>query len=82
MSNELTQVACALAVFVPYSIASSLLKMLTGVAVNSGAIWNWVQRAGRNAMIRLEKNLPYGRVFSPQRIPLFRDYSSDIQAQV
>ncbi|MCI5125251.1 MAG: hypothetical protein D3925_12445 [Candidatus Electrothrix sp. AR5] len=31
--------------------------MLTGVEIGSGAIWNWVQRAGRNAMIRLENEL-------------------------
>ncbi|MCI5210016.1 MAG: hypothetical protein D3910_14740 [Candidatus Electrothrix sp. ATG2] len=57
VSNELKQAACALGVFVPYSIASSILKMLTGVENSSGAIWNWVQRAGQNAMIRLENEL-------------------------
>ena len=57
MSNELKQISCALAVFVPYSIASSLLKMLTGTKISSGAIWNWVQDAGQDAMIRLEDEL-------------------------
>lgn len=57
VSNEVKQIACALAVFVPYSIASSLLEMLTGVEVSSGAIWNWAQDAGQHAMIRLENEL-------------------------
>jgi hypothetical protein len=57
VSNELKQVACALVIFVPYSIASSLLEMLTGVKVSSGAIWNWVQCVGENAMIQLENEL-------------------------
>jgi len=57
VSNEIKQVSSALAVFVPYSIASSLLKMLTGVGISSGAIWNWAQDAGRRAMIRLENEL-------------------------
>ena len=57
MSNELKQISCALAVFVPYSIASSLLKMLTGIENSSGAIWNWVQDPGQDAMIRLEDEL-------------------------
>jgi hypothetical protein len=57
VSNEVKQVGCALAVFIPYSIASSLLKMLTGVEISSGTIWNWVQCAGQNAMIRLENEL-------------------------
>ena len=57
VSNELKQVASALAVFVPYSIASSLLKMLTGVEISSGAIWNWTQDAGQRAIIRLENEL-------------------------
>ncbi|CAK8719299.1 hypothetical protein GKODMF_10865 [Candidatus Electrothrix gigas] len=51
VSNELKQVASALAVFVPYSIASSLLKMLTGMEISSGAIWNWAQDAGQRAII-------------------------------
>ena len=57
MSNELKQIACALAVFVPYSIASSLLEMLTGVEISSGAIWNWVQCAGQHAIFRLKNEL-------------------------
>ena len=70
VSNELKQVACALAVFVPYSIASSLLKMLTGTEISSGAIWNWVQYAGQNAMIRLENELTLFEENSSEQIDI------------
>lgn len=56
-STELKQVACVLAVFVPYGIASVLLKSLCGIDVSQGAIWDWVQWAGKDAMHRLEQEL-------------------------
>ncbi len=56
-STELKQVACVLAVFVPYGIASVLLKSLCGVELSHGAIWDWVQWAGKDAMKRLEQEL-------------------------
>jgi len=46
-----------LAVFVPYGIASVLLKTICGVDVSHGAIWDWVQWAGKDAMHRLEQEL-------------------------
>ncbi len=57
VSNDLKRVACLLAVFVPFSISAELLKILTGVEVSSGAIWNWVQCAGKEAKTRLENEL-------------------------
>lgn len=56
-STELKQAACVLAVFVPYGIASMLIKSLCGVDVSHGAIWDWVQWAGKDAMTRLEQEL-------------------------
>jgi hypothetical protein len=57
VSDELKEVACVLAVFVPFGIAASLLKTLTGAEVSGGAIWNWVQCAGEEAMARLQGEL-------------------------
>ena len=57
VSDDLPQVACALAVFLPFGISSALLHMLTGVEVSPAAIWSWVQGAGKEAMSRLEKEL-------------------------
>lgn len=70
VSAELQRLACALAVFVPFETASVLLAMLTGVVIDSGTIWNWVQQAGQLAMAKLEQeleafangNLPEGEV--------------------
>jgi hypothetical protein len=50
-------VTSALAVFVPVEVASTLLRMLTGVNVSAAAIWQWVQEAGQKAMQNLEHQL-------------------------
>ncbi len=55
--DEVKQIACVLAVFVPFNIAALLLKTLTGITVSGTAIWDWVQVAGREAMTRLENEL-------------------------
>jgi len=57
VSDALKRAACALAVFVPFGEARELLALLTGVVVNSGSIWNWVQEVGRKAKARLERQL-------------------------
>lgn len=54
---HLKRMACALAVFVPFEIAATLLLILTGVAVSPSSIWNWVQEAGARAMVRLQAEL-------------------------
>jgi hypothetical protein len=56
-SSELKQMACILAVFVPYNIASSLLKTITGIEICPKTIWNWVQWAGRQVMEKLQVEL-------------------------
>ena len=54
---DLKRAACALAVFVPFEVAAVLLSLLTEVVVSPGAIWNWVQEAGGEAMTRLQQQL-------------------------
>jgi len=56
-SNELKQMGCILAVFVPYNIASSLLKTITGIEICPKTIWNWVQWAGRQVIEKLQAEL-------------------------
>lgn len=55
--RELKQMACILAVFVPYNIASSLLKTITGIEICPKTIWNWVQQAGWQIMEKLQSEL-------------------------
>ncbi|RMD62392.1 ISKra4 family transposase [Candidatus Parcubacteria bacterium] len=49
--------ACALAVFVPFTVAAVLLHLLTGAMVSPGAIWQWVQSAGHRARQDLDRQL-------------------------
>jgi len=56
-SGELTQVACALAVFVPFETAVALLNRLLPVPVSPSAVWLWVQAYGQRAMQRLQVEL-------------------------
>ena len=56
-SNELKQMACILAIFVPYNIAASLLESLTGIEINHVTIWNWVQCIGKQAVMKLDAEL-------------------------
>ncbi|MFW0859459.1 MAG: ISKra4 family transposase [Dehalococcoidia bacterium] len=56
-SVDLKRAACALSVFVPFEVTAVLLRLLTEVVVSPGAIWNWVQEAGQEAMTRLQNQL-------------------------
>ncbi len=56
-SVEVKWLTCALAVFVPFEIASVLLGMLTGVKVCSKSVWWWVQERGQIAMAQLDAQL-------------------------
>jgi hypothetical protein len=56
-SVEVTWLACALAVFVPFETAAALLGLLTGVKVCSKSIWGWVQAVGQRAMAQLNTQL-------------------------
>jgi len=51
------ELACLLAVFVPYQIASLLLKNLLGVEACPSSVWNWVQVYGDKAISRFDKEL-------------------------
>ena len=57
MGAEVKRAAGALAIFVPYETAAILLGLLTGVVISPGAIWNWIQEAGEDAMSRLQPQL-------------------------
>src|SRR5439155_2276489 len=56
-SGELQQLGCALAVFVPFATAATLLGWASGVAVSPRAVWEWVQAAGQRAMEQLHAQL-------------------------
>ncbi len=56
-SEEIKEMACLLAVFVPYGIASILMTALSGVKVCSTSIWEWVQIYGNKAVSKLEGEL-------------------------
>src|SRR5712691_1711660 len=56
-SAELQHVGWALAVFVPFATAATLLGWASGVAVSPRAVWAWVQAAGRRAMAPLHAQL-------------------------
>ena len=71
VSNELKRAACALAVFVPYQIATVLLKLLTGIRLSPWSIWLWIQRAGEKAQKELEAELAALQAgHEPEREPL------------
>jgi len=57
ISDEIKQLGCLLAVFVPYQIAAMLMSALTGAAVSPISIWNWVQIIGSKAVLKLEQEL-------------------------
>lgn len=56
-SQEVVQLGCLLAVFVPFETATVLLERLTGIQLSATSIWNWVQSAGQKAMEQLEQEL-------------------------
>lgn len=56
-SQEVVQLGCLLAVFVPFETATVLLQRLTGIELSATTIWNWVQSVGRRAMEQLEQEL-------------------------
>lgn len=54
---RLKQMACLLAVFVPFGTAADLLQELTGTQVSSSSIWQWVQQAGKQMADWLDQEL-------------------------
>ena len=53
----LQQVACLVAIFVPYETAEMLIKQLTGIKVSPQTIWEWVQSGGKKMMNSLAEEL-------------------------
>ncbi len=56
-SQEVVQLGCLLAVFVPFETATVLLQRLTGIHLSVTTVWNWVQSAGQKAMEQLQLEL-------------------------
>ena len=56
-SLEVQQIACALAVFVPFETTAALLQRWFDLSVAPGAVWGWVQTAGQRAMDQLQAEL-------------------------
>src|SRR5262249_18774070 len=56
-SGEFQYLGCALAVFVPFATAATLLGWISGVSVSPRAVWDWVQAAGQRAMAQLHAQL-------------------------
>ena len=56
-SGELQALGCALAVFVPFATAATLLGWYSGRVVSPQAVWGWVQAAGQRAMATLQAHL-------------------------
>ena len=55
--SNLQQIACLVAIFVPFETAEMLLSQLSGVYVSSQTIWEWVQTVGQTMMHNLEDEL-------------------------
>ena len=51
------EMACLLAVLMPFDLVSRVLARLTGVKVSASGVWHWVQARGREAMARLDAEL-------------------------
>jgi hypothetical protein len=76
--SGLQQVACLVAIFVPYETAVMLLKQLTGIEVSSQAIWEWVQSVGERMMKSLEGEL---EALAAGELPEAEAMSAKIAAQ-
>ena len=65
------EMACLLAVLMPFELASRVLARLAGVAVSASSVWQWAQAHGRKAMARLDeelKRLAQGELPAPERL--------------
>lgn len=76
--SGLQQVACLVAIFVPYETAAMLLKQLTGIDVSGQAIWEWVQSVGQRMMKSLEVEL---EALAAGELPETEAISAEIAAQ-
>ena len=76
--SGLKQVACLVAIFVPYETAAMLLKQLTGIEVSAQAIWEWVQSVGERMIKSLEGEL---EALAAGELPEAEAMSAEIAAQ-
>jgi hypothetical protein len=74
----LQQVACLLAIFVPYETAAMLLKQLIGIEVSGQAIWDWVQSVGQRMMKGLAAEL---EALAAGELPETEAISAEMAAQ-
>jgi len=56
-SEELSHIACLLAVFVPYETAAVILRQILPIQLGAMTIWTWVQQYGATARIKLMREL-------------------------
>jgi len=56
-SVAVQEMACLLAVLMPFDLASRVLARLAGVVVSASSVWQWVQAHGRAAMARLDEEI-------------------------
>ncbi|VAW30347.1 hypothetical protein MNBD_CHLOROFLEXI01-4257 [hydrothermal vent metagenome] len=74
----LQQVACLVAIFVPFETAGMLLQQMTGIEISSQAIWEWVQSAGQRMMNCLKVEL---EELAAGKEPELEEMSAEIAAQ-
>jgi hypothetical protein len=56
-SVAVQEMACLLAVLLPFELASRVLARLAGMVVSASGVWQWAQARGRAAMARLDEEL-------------------------
>ena len=56
-TRELKELACLLAVFIPYRISAWIFEKFLGAPLGVSSIWVWVQQFGQSAMVQLEKEI-------------------------
>lgn len=76
--RSIKEFACMLAISLPYELSSTLLGLLTGVQVCPQTIWNWVQEAGKLAMLRLEAELDNINQEEAWKRPLCEDLKTQL----
>lgn len=64
-SDELVRLGCLLSLFVPYELAAWLLGQFSGLPVSASSLWNWVERAGHQALSELSEQLAQQQVGAP-----------------
>jgi hypothetical protein len=55
--NELKEMGCLLAVFMPYQTSAFIFEKLLSVAIGASSIWTWVQSYGKQAIKQLEEEI-------------------------